>query len=178
MGFNMRARIRAAGIDVTGYDPNPEVSDVASLEDLVTALPTPRHIWVMVPAGAATDGVINQLNGLLSKGDLIVDGGNSRYTEDAAHAQLLQSNEIHYVDVGVSGGVWGKTEGYALMAGGAKEDIERLMPVFDALRPEGPREESFAHAGPVGAGHYAKMIHNGVEYGVMQAYAEGYDQIG
>jgi len=175
MGFNMRARIRAAGIDVTGFDPNPEVSDVGSLEELVEKLPTPRHIWVMVPAGAATDGVINQLNGLLTSGDLIVDGGNSRYTEDAAHAQLLQGNGIHYVDVGVSGGVWGRTEGYALMAGGEKQDIERLMPVFDALRPEGPRAESFVHAGGVGAGHYAKMIHNGVEYGVMQAYAEGYD---
>jgi len=175
MGFNMRARIRDAGIDVTGFDPNPEVSDVGSLEELVEKLPTPRHIWIMVPAGAATDGVINQLNELLTSGDLIVDGGNSRYTEDAAHAQLLHGNGIHYVDVGVSGGVWGRTEGYALMAGGEKQDIERLMPVFDALRPEGPRAESFVHAGGVGAGHYAKMIHNGVEYGVMQAYAEGYD---
>lgn len=175
MGFNMRERLRAAGIEVVGYDPNAQVSDVASLAELVEALPTPRNIWVMVPAGEATDGVISELNGLLSSGDLIVDGGNSRYTEDAAHAQLVSDNGIHYVDVGVSGGVWGKTEGYALMAGGEKEDIERLMPVFDALRPEGPREESFVHAGGVGAGHYAKMIHNGVEYGVMQAYAEGYD---
>jgi len=175
MGFNMRARIQAADIEVIGYDPNPEVSDVGSLQELVAALEGPRHIWVMVPAGQVTEGVINELSELLTKGDLIVDGGNSRYTEDATHAQLLQKNGIHYVDVGVSGGVWGRTEGYALMAGGEKEDIERLMPIFDALRPEGPREESFAHAGPVGAGHYAKMIHNGVEYGVMQAYAEGYD---
>lgn len=175
MGFNMRARIRAAGIDVTGYDPNPDVSDVGSLEELVAELPAPRNVWVMVPAGEATDHVIRDLNERLSAGDLVVDGGNSRYTEDSAHAELLQANKIHYVDVGVSGGVWGKTEGYALMAGGEKEDIERLMPVFDALRPEGPREESFVHAGGVGAGHYAKMIHNGVEYGIMQAYAEGYD---
>jgi len=175
MGFNMRSRLQASGIEVTGYDPNPDVSDVGSLTDLVQAIPAPRHFWVMVPAGAATDGVIHELSELVDPGDLIVDGGNSRYTEDAAHAQLLQGKGIHYVDVGVSGGVWGRTEGYALMAGGEKEDIERLMPVFDALRPEGPREESFVHAGGVGAGHYAKMIHNGVEYGVMQAYAEGYD---
>lgn len=175
MGFNMRARLQAAGITVTGYDPNPEVSDVSSLADLVSALPAPRNVWVMVPAGPATESVISELNGRLASGDLIVDGGNSRYTQDAAHAELLQANGIHYVDVGVSGGVWGRTEGYALMAGGDAADIERLMPVFDALRPEGPREESFVHAGGVGAGHYAKMIHNGVEYGIMQAYAEGYD---
>lgn len=175
MGSNMRARIQDAGISVTGYDPNPQVSDVSSQAELVSTLPTPRNIWVMVPAGAPTTAVITELSEQLTAGDLIVDGGNSRYTEDAAHAELLQKNGIHYVDVGVSGGVWGRKEGYALMAGGAKEDIDRLLPVFDALRPEGPREESFVHAGAVGAGHYAKMIHNGVEYGVMQAYAEGYD---
>jgi len=175
MGFNMRERLRSAGIEVIGYDPNPEVSDVGSLSELVESLQAPRNVWVMVPAGAATEGVIRELNDLLASGDLIVDGGNSRYTQDATHAQLLKGNGIHYVDVGVSGGVWGRTEGYALMAGGESEDIERLMPVFDALRPDGPREESFVHAGGVGAGHYAKMIHNGVEYGVMQAYAEGYD---
>src|SRR5690625_810909 len=175
MGFNMRERLRAAGITTIGFDPNSPESDVGSLSDLVSELEAPRNVWVMVPAGEVTTGVVEELNSLLEAGGLIVDGGNSRYTDDAAHAQLLSGKGIHYVDVGVSGGVWGRTEGYALMAGGAARDIERLMPVFDALRPSGPREESFVHAGPVGAGHYAKMIHNGVEYGVMQAYAEGYD---
>lgn len=175
MGFNMRKRLRAAGHTVTGYDANPDVSDVGSLSELVQELPTPRNVWVMVPAGEVTSSIISELKSLLSPGDLVVDGGNSRYTEDCRHADDLAEAGIKFVDVGVSGGVWGITEGYALMAGGAAEDVERLLPIFDSLRPEGPREESFVHAGKVGAGHYSKMIHNGVEYGVMQAYAEGYD---
>lgn len=175
MGFNMRERLRAAGHTVTGYDANPDVTDVDSLSGLVQALSTPRNVWVMVPAGEVTSSVISDLKTLLAPGDLIVDGGNSRYTEDCRHADDLAQAGINFVDVGVSGGVWGITEGYALMAGGAAEDIERMLPIFDSLRPEGPREESFVHAGKVGAGHYSKMIHNGVEYGVMQAYAEGYD---
>ncbi|MGE3286415.1 MAG: phosphogluconate dehydrogenase (NAD(+)-dependent, decarboxylating) [Pseudonocardia sp.] len=175
MGGNMRDRLRAAGHDVVGFDPRPEVSDVASLAELAAALATPRVVWVMVPSGEVTRGTVRSLSEVLSAGDLVIDGGNSRYTDDAVNAALLDERGIRYVDCGVSGGVWGKQNGYGLMAGGAPEDIERAMPIFDALRPEGPREEGFAHAGPVGAGHFAKMVHNGIEYGLMQAYAEGFE---
>lgn len=175
MGANMRTRMRERGIDVTGYDRNPEVSDVASLEALVAALPAPRVVWVMVPAGEITRGVVEELATLLAEGDLVVEGGNSHFTDDARHAALLAERGIRYVDVGVSGGVWGLANGYGLMAGGAEDDIATLMPVFDALRPDGERPNGFVHAGSVGAGHYAKMVHNGIEYGLMQAYAEGYE---
>ncbi|MGH3756627.1 phosphogluconate dehydrogenase (NAD(+)-dependent, decarboxylating) [Actinophytocola sp.] len=175
MGFNMRDRMRAAGHDVVGYDRNPDVSDSASLADLVDTLPGPRIVWVMVPSGDPTRQTIAELAGLLSAGDLVIDGGNSRFSDDRDNAELLAAKGIAYLDCGVSGGVWGKDNGYALMVGGAAEHVERAMPVFDALRPEGPREEGFAHAGGVGAGHYAKMIHNGIEYGLMQAYAEGFE---
>ena len=175
MGASMRTRIRAAGIDVTGYDRNPEVTDVASTIDLIDALPSPRLIWVMVPSGAITDAVIQDLSEHLSAGDLVIDGGNSRFTDDFAHAALLATTGIDYLDVGVSGGVWGLENGYGLMVGGKKNQVERAMPVFDALRPKGPRDEGFVHAGEIGAGHYAKMVHNGIEYALMQAYAEGYE---
>ena len=175
MGGNMRTRLRAGGVDVTGYDRNPEVSDTASLQALVEALPAPRTVWVMVPAGAPTAATVAELGGLLSPGDVVIDGGNSRFTDDLVNAEHLAAKGIGYLDVGVSGGVWGLTNGYGLMVGGEKALVERLMPVFDALRPEGPREEGFVHAGGVGAGHYAKMVHNGIEYGLMQAYAEGYE---
>ncbi|MCU1636883.1 MAG: gnd [Cryobacterium sp.] len=175
MGANMRARLRSNGVDVTGYDRNPDVSDVGSTVDLVQALPTPRLVWIMVPAGPITDGVVTELSELLEEGDLVIDGGNSRFTEDFKHAELLAARGINYIDAGVSGGVWGEHNGYGLMVGGAADQVERAMPVFDALRPEGPREEGFVHAGEVGAGHYAKMVHNGIEYALMQAYAEGYE---
>ena len=175
MGNNMRTRLRAAGIEVTGYDPNPEVTDVPDLPALAAALPAPRIVWVMVPSGPITTGVITDLAAALSPGDLVIEGGNSRFTEDAKHAALLAENDIRYADCGVSGGIWGLENGYGLMAGGDPADIERAMPIFDALRPEGPREEGFVHAGPVGAGHYAKMVHNGIEYALMQAWAEGYE---
>jgi 6-phosphogluconate dehydrogenase len=176
MGANMRQRLRDNGIEVTGYDRNPGVSDVASLADLVAALPAGRRVvWVMVPAGAVTQSVVAELGTLLTEGDLVVEGGNSHYTEDVEHAAALAPRGIRYVDVGVSGGVWGLTNGYGLMAGGSAEDVDLLMPVFDALRPSGPRENGFVHSGSVGAGHYAKMVHNGIEYGLMQAYAEGYE---
>ncbi|MGW9477078.1 phosphogluconate dehydrogenase (NAD(+)-dependent, decarboxylating) [Saccharomonospora azurea] len=175
MGFNMRERLRAAGHDVVGYDRNTEVGDVASLQELASALSAPRIVWVMVPAGEPTRQTIAELADLLHEGDLVIDGGNSRYTDDARNAELLGRHGIGYLDVGVSGGVWGKDNGYGLMVGGSEADVERAMPFFDALRPEGPREESFAHAGGVGAGHYAKMVHNGIEYGLMQAYAEGFE---
>ncbi|MBH0130474.1 phosphogluconate dehydrogenase (NAD(+)-dependent, decarboxylating) [Salinibacterium sp. NK8237] len=175
MGGNMRERMRAQGLTVTGYDPNPEVSDVAELSDLVDALPTPRIVWVMVPSGAITDSVITDVSALLEPGDLVIDGGNTRFTDDQLHRDQLTELKISFVDVGVSGGIWGLDNGYGLMAGGDKSDIERAMPIFDALRPEGPREEGFVHAGPVGAGHYAKMVHNGIEYALMQAWAEGFE---
>jgi 6-phosphogluconate dehydrogenase len=175
MGNNMRARLRNAGHEVTGYDNNPAVSDVADLAALAAALPTPRVVWVMVPAGKITDSVITELGTVLSEGDLVIDGGNSRFTEDFKHSAELAPKGIGYVDAGVSGGIWGLENGYGLMVGGAKADVELLMPIFDALRPEGPREEGFVHVGEVGAGHYAKMVHNGIEYALMQAYAEGYE---
>ncbi|HZG89164.1 MAG TPA: decarboxylating 6-phosphogluconate dehydrogenase [Pseudonocardia sp.] len=175
MGGNMRERLRSAGHEVVGYDPRPEVSDVESLEALAAALAAPRVVWVMVPSGEVTRDTVRRLGDVLSAGDLVIEGGNSRYTDDGPNAALLDAKGIHYLDCGVSGGVWGKTNGYGLMAGGAAEDVERAMPIFDALRPEGPREEGFAHAGPVGAGHFSKMVHNGIEYGLMQAYAEGFE---
>tara|TARA_R110002020_G_scaffold152794_11_gene331651 strand:+ start:8266 stop:9162 length:897 start_codon:yes stop_codon:yes gene_type:complete len=175
MGSNMRERMRAAGLTVTGYDPNTEVSDVAELTDLVDDLPTPRVVWVMVPSGAITDSVITDVSALLEPGDLVIDGGNTRFTDDQLHRDQLAKLKISFVDVGVSGGIWGLDNGYGLMAGGDKDDIERAMPIFDALRPEGPRDEGFVHAGPVGAGHYAKMVHNGIEYALMQAWAEGFE---
>ncbi|WP_426005002.1 phosphogluconate dehydrogenase (NAD(+)-dependent, decarboxylating) [Paenarthrobacter sp. NyZ202] len=175
MGFNMRERMRNGGIEVTGYDRNPDVTDVASVDELIAALPTPRLVWVMVPAGAVTDAVVTELGEKLAEGDLVIDGGNSRFTEDQKHGAVLAGKGIRFVDCGVSGGVWGLQNGYGLMAGGAEEDIEFAMPVFDALRPEGERADSFVHVGGVGAGHYAKMVHNGIEYGLMQAYAEGYE---
>ncbi len=175
MGNNMRTRLRAAGIEVTGYDPNPEVTDAADLAGLVAALPAPRLVWVMVPSGPITTAVITDLAAVLDPGDLVIDGGNSKFTEDEKHAALLAEHGIHYIDCGVSGGVWGAQNGYGLMVGGDSADVERAMPVFDALRPEGPREEGFVHAGAIGAGHYAKMVHNGIEYALMQAWAEGYE---
>src|SRR5688572_8326200 len=175
MGGNMRDRLRAAGHEVVGYDPRPEVSDVASPADLADALAAPRVVWVMVPSGEITRSTIRGLADVLAEGDLVIEGGNSRYTDDAPNAELLGAKGIGYVDCGVSGGIWGKENGYGLMAGGTPEHIERAMPIFDALRPEGPREEGFAHAGPVGAGHFSKMVHNGIEYGLMQAYAEGFE---
>ncbi|WP_462200457.1 phosphogluconate dehydrogenase (NAD(+)-dependent, decarboxylating) [Arthrobacter sp. B2a2-09] len=175
MGFNMRERLRRGGIEVTGFDRNQDIADVASVDDLIAALPAPRLVWVMVPSGDITDAVISELGGKLSAGDMVIDGGNSRFTEDQKHAAFLDSKDIRFADCGVSGGVWGLQNGYGLMAGGADEDIELALPVFDALRPEGERADSFVHVGGVGAGHYAKMVHNGIEYGLMQAYAEGYE---
>ncbi|SDX32719.1 6-phosphogluconate dehydrogenase [Amycolatopsis xylanica] len=175
MGFNMRERLRAAGIEVVGYDRNPEVTDSTSLEDMVSKLDGPRIVWIMVPAGDPTRQTVVELSNILAEGDMVIDGGNSKYTDDKVNADLLAAKGIGYVDAGVSGGVWGKDNGYGLMVGGAPADVERAMPIFDALRPDGPREEGFSHAGSVGAGHYAKMIHNGIEYGMMQAFAEGFE---
>lgn len=175
MGFNMRQRLRDGGHEVIGYDPRPEVSDVPDLAALADALAAPRAVWVMVPSGPITDQTIVELAEVLQPGDLVVDGGNSRYTEDGPHAELLAERGVGFVDAGVSGGIWGLTEGYGLMIGGSDADVARMMPIFDTLRPAGALADGFVHAGPVGAGHYAKMVHNGIEYGLMMAYAEGYE---
>jgi len=175
MGFNMRERLRDGGHEVIGYDPRPEVTDVPTLAALAEKLAAPRVVWVMVPSGPITHETVAALADELSEGDLVIDGGNSRFTEDGPHAKLLGEKGIAFIDAGVSGGVWGLKEGYGLMVGGRDADVERAMPIFEALRPPGNREDGFVHAGPVGAGHYAKMVHNGIEYGLMMAYAEGYE---
>ncbi len=174
MGGNMSERLRRAGHEVVGYDRSPDSGrDVDSLQALVEGLEPPRAVWVMVPAGGPTQETIDRLGDLLSDGDVVVDGGNSRYSDSERHARELAAKGVGFVDCGVSGGVWGLTEGYALMAGGEARHIAALQPVFDALKPEG--ETGFVHAGPAGAGHFAKMVHNGIEYGLMQAYAEGWE---
>jgi 6-phosphogluconate dehydrogenase len=173
MGGNMAERLRRAGHEVVGYDRDPKASDVASLPELVGRLAAPRAVWVMVPAGDPTSQTIEELGGLLKPGDLVIDGGNSHYTDDQAHAAALARKQIKFVDAGVSGGVWGLQNGYGLMVGGAGADVNHLMPIFEALKP--PGDSGFVHAGAVGAGHFAKMVHNGIEYGIMQAYGEGYE---
>ncbi len=174
MGGNMRERLRRAGHTIVGYDTNPDLSDAADQADLVAQLvDSPRVVWVMVPAGRVTDAVITELSGRLAPGDVIVDGGNSKWTHDARHAEELAALGIRFLDCGVSGGVWGLDNGYALMCGGPADAVEVVRPIFDALKP--PGEFGFVHAGEVGAGHFAKMVHNGIEYGLMQAYAEGWE---
>jgi 6-phosphogluconate dehydrogenase len=174
MGGNMAERLRRGGHTVIGFDQSESSPrDVASLSELVQKLSAPRAVWVMVPAGEATRATVEQLGGLLSAGDVVVDGGNSKYTDDTRHAEMLGASGVGFVDAGVSGGVWGLQNGYALMVGGDPGHVAQLQPVFDTLKPEG--ESGFVHAGPVGAGHFAKMVHNGIEYGMMQAYAEGWE---
>jgi 6-phosphogluconate dehydrogenase len=175
MGGNMRSRLRKNGIEVTGYARTREVSDSDSIADMVSKLSSPKVVWVMVPHGKTTDDVIDTLEGLLEPGDLVIEGGNSRFTDDIRHAEQLAKKNIGYLDCGVSGGVWGLENGYGLMVGGPSELVDQAMPIFDALRPEGERAEGFVHVGDVGAGHYAKMVHNGIEYGMMQSFAEGYE---
>jgi 6-phosphogluconate dehydrogenase len=172
MGGNMRVRLRAAGQEVIGYDRDPEISDASGLADLVERLAAPRVVWTMVPSHV-TEGMIDDLTPLLAAGDIVIDGGNSHFSDDPVRAGRLAERGIGYLDVGVSGGIWGDRNGYALMVGGDKNHVERCMPIFEALKP--PGEFGFVHAGPVGAGHYAKMVHNGIEYGLMHAYAEGYE---
>ncbi len=175
MGGNMRERLRRAGHEVVGFDLDEKVRDVDTLEGLVAAVQQPRTMWVMVPHGDPTEKTLDALSDLLDEGDLIIEGGNSHFIEDAKHDEKLAAKGIGFVDCGVSGGIWGLDNGYGLMCGGREEHVKMAMPIFDALRPEGPREEGFVHAGDVGAGHYAKMVHNGIEYGLMAAYAEGFE---
>ena len=173
MGGNMAERLKRHGHDVVGMDPGRPEADAQTLEQLVPLLVAdgqPKVAWSMVPAGDITDGTIKKLGELLAPGDLVIDGGNSNYLDSMRHGQELAAKGIHFVDCGTSGGVWGLDNGYALMVGGTDESVAIAQPIFDALSPE----KGYAHAGPVGAGHYVKMVHNGIEYGLMQAYAEGY----
>jgi 6-phosphogluconate dehydrogenase len=173
MGGNMAERLRRGGHEVVGYDTAAGARDVASLEELLAALSDqPRRVvWVMVPAGEPTEATIRSLADLLDAGDLIVDGGNANNRDSQRRAQELAEDGIGFLDAGVSGGIWGLELGYCIMAGGDAEDVAHLQPVFDALVGPG----GFAHVGPVGAGHFTKMVHNGVEYALMQAYGEGFE---
>ncbi len=176
MGGNMRTRLRDAGHTVVGYDRNADLADVDSLRALVDALGqdgSAKVVWVMVPAGDPTRETVKELADLLDEGDVVVDGGNSRWTDDQRHADFLAERGIGFVDCGVSGGVWGLENGYALMYGGDADDVAKAQPAFDALKPEG--DSGAVHAGAVGAGHFSKMVHNGIEYAIMQAYAEGWE---
>lgn len=173
MGGGMAERLRRGGHEVVGYDRDPGARDVASLEELVGALANevPKVVWVMVPAGEPTEVTLDTLAGLVSEGDVLVDGGNSNFRESQRRASQLSERGVGFVDAGISGGVWGLEEGYCIMAGGEPDHIATLQPAFDAL----VTADGFAHVGPAGAGHFAKMVHNGVEYGLMQAFAEGYE---
>jgi 6-phosphogluconate dehydrogenase len=181
MGFNMAERLRQNGHKVVGFDFNAEAVrnltaagsvGVSSLEDLVKNLKAPRAVWIMVPAGDPVDQTIAKLEPLLAKGDIFIDGGNSNYKDSQRrHAQLTPKG-FHFVDVGTSGGIWGLKEGYSMMVGGDAEPVKRLTPIFEALAPA--KDKGWGHVGPAGAGHFVKMVHNGIEYGMMQAYAEGF----
>ena len=171
MGGGIRERLRRAGHEVVGYDLDAELRDADSLEAMVEALDPPRVVWLMLPSGEATEGAFADLLGLLSAGDLVIEGGNSRYTDSIRRAGQAEERGLRFLDCGVSGGVWGLEAGYCLMVGGAAEAFADAEPLFAALAPEG----GYAHLGPSGAGHYVKMVHNGIEYGLMQAYAEGFE---
>jgi 6-phosphogluconate dehydrogenase len=197
MGGNMARRLASGGHAVVAWDRSADavaalardhVSGAASLDDLVTRLSPPRTVWVMVPAGDPTEQTVAALGDRLGRGDLVIDGGNTFYKDDVRRAKMLASRGIEYMDVGTSGGIWGAERGYCLMAGGTPESFARLTPVLRTLAPGqgavtpsegrppgGTAHEGFLHCGPVGAGHFVKMIHNGIEYGLMQAYAEGFD---
>ncbi|MDX1548104.1 MAG: decarboxylating 6-phosphogluconate dehydrogenase [Rhodothermales bacterium] len=181
MGANMSRRLLRGGHSVVGYNRSEEpIRDLerdggegaASLEDLVARIDAPRHVWMMIPAGAPVDETIETLLPLLDAGDVLVDGGNTNYKDTLRRAEAVREAGLHYVDAGTSGGIWGLEEGYSLMVGGAPEAVERLRPVLETLAPAPDR--GWGHVGPSGAGHFVKMIHNGVEYGMMQAFAEGF----
>ena len=181
MGANMAERLVKGGHRVVGFDPNPEarsqveakgVESATSLELLVAALKTPRTLWMMVPSGSITDGTVTALLPLLAAGDVLIDGGNSNYKDTLRRSLAAADRKIDYVDCGTSGGVWGLAEGYSMMVGGDDAVVARLKPVFETLAPT--PKLGWGRVGPVGSGHFSKMIHNGIEYGLMQAYAEGF----
>jgi 6-phosphogluconate dehydrogenase len=171
MGANMVERLRGGGHEVIGYDRNPAVSEVASLAELVSKLVPPRTVWVMVPAGDPTEQTIQELSTLLGEGDLVVDGGNSKFRDSMRRADELAARGLLFVDAGTSGGIWGLKEGYCLMVGASEEAFRRIEPALKTLAPE----DGYAHVGSCGAGHFTKMVHNGIEYAMLQAYAEGFE---
>jgi 6-phosphogluconate dehydrogenase len=171
MGHGMTERLREYGHDVHSYDPNVAERTAGSLAQLKEQLGTPRAFWMMIPAGAITETTFHELLGIAEEGDTIVDGGNSNFRDSRRRYGEAQRYGIHYVDAGVSGGVWGLEVGFCLMVGGDDEPVQRLEPIFESLAPE----DGYAHVGPSGAGHFVKMIHNGIEYGLMQSYAEGFE---
>ncbi len=172
MGNGMTDRLREkGGHDVKTYDPKVESRTAASLAELKTQLDAPRAFWMMVPAGEVTEGVFQDLLNLADKGDTIVDGGNSNFRDSQRRNREAGKKGLHFVDAGVSGGIWGLEVGFCLMVGGEKEPVQRLEPIFESLAPE----DGYAHVGASGAGHFTKMVHNGIEYGLMQAYAEGFE---
>ncbi len=198
MGGNMTERCMRGGHEMVVYDRNPAAvagyvakgaTGASSVADLVSKLRAPKAIWLMLPAGAVTEAGVNELRGLLQRGDIVIDGGNSMFKDDVRRAKALQQAGIHYVDVGTSGGIWGLERGYCMMIGGAKEAVDHLNPIFKTLAPGrgdiprtpgrekmgGTAEDGYIHCGPAGSGHFVKMVHNGIEYGLMQAYAEGFD---
>jgi 6-phosphogluconate dehydrogenase len=181
MGFNMAERLRLAGHKVVGFDFNAEAVGkltasgsvgVQSLGDLVKNLKAPRAIWIMVPSGDPVDETIAKLEPLMQKGDIFIDGGNSNYKDSQRRYAQVTAKGFHFVDVGTSGGVWGLQEGYSMMVGGDKDPVEHLRPIFETLAPG--KDQGWGHVGPAGAGHFVKMVHNGIEYGMMQSYAEGF----
>ncbi|HQQ64166.1 MAG TPA: decarboxylating 6-phosphogluconate dehydrogenase [Pseudomonadales bacterium] len=182
MGGNMARRLQQGGVHVVAHDRNQEVTLSLSIEcgvtvarstaELVAQLPSPRMVWLMLPAGEAVEQQITQLLPLLTAGDIIVDGGNSWFKDSLRRAEQLQAHGIHFIDAGVSGGIWGLANGYCVMAGGDDSAIEKLTPVLQALAPAADR--GWLHTGPVGSGHFVKMVHNGIEYGMMQSFAEGF----
>jgi 6-phosphogluconate dehydrogenase len=182
MGLNMATRLVRGGQRVIGYARSPESVQAAirngteganSLEELKSKLVSPRIVWLMIPAGSATGDTIEKLSDLLSRGDIVIDGGNSYYKDTIQHAEFLRNKGIDFLDCGTSGGIWGLTEGYSLMIGGQPEVVEKIHPIFETLAPAA--DKGWGHVGPHGAGHYVKMIHNGIEYGMMQAFAEGFN---
>jgi 6-phosphogluconate dehydrogenase len=173
MGAGIAERLRRNGHEVVGYDQNPAISQAPSVEELVRGLPSPKVVWVMVPAGGATQATVEELASVMNVGDIIVDGGNSYYKDSMRRAAQLKTRGINFLDVGTSGGIWGLSEGFSLMAGGDRAAYDRIEPLLKALAPS--PDAGYGYMGPSGAGHYVKMVHNGIEYGLMQAYAEGFE---
>jgi 6-phosphogluconate dehydrogenase len=171
MGNGMTARLREGGHEIQTYDPKVEARTADSLAELKEQLEPPRPFWLMIPAGKITEDAFHELLGIADEGDTIIDGGNSNFHDSKRRYAEAQKERVHFVDVGVSGGVWGLEVGFCLMAGGDDEPVSRLEPIFETLAPE----DGWAHVGPSGAGHFVKMVHNGIEYGLMQAYAEGFE---